>query len=76
MTRSFASYDGLRLSYTSQGRGLPLVCVPGGPGRDPGYLGDLGGLDRAAERELVLLALRGPGPRPCPMTPRATAATG
>ncbi len=38
MTRSFASYDGLRLSYTRQGRGLPLVCVPGGPGRDPGYL--------------------------------------
>jgi hypothetical protein len=27
MTRSFASYDGLRLSYTRQGRGQPLVCV-------------------------------------------------
>ena len=61
MTRSFASYDGLRLSYTQQGRGQPLVCMPGGPGRDPGYLGDLGGLDREAERELVLLEVRGTG---------------
>ena len=69
MTRSFASYDGLRLSYTSQGRGQPLVCVPGGPGRDPGYLGDLGGLDREAERELVLLEVRGTGASAVPDDP-------
>lgn len=69
MTRSFASYDGLRLSYTRQGRGQPLVCVPGGPGRDPGYLGDLGGLDREAERELVFLELRGTGASAVPADP-------
>ena len=69
MTRSFASYDGLRLSYLPQGRGQPLVCVPGGPGRDPGYVGDLGGLDRAAERELVLLELRGTGTSAVPDDP-------
>ena len=69
MTRSFASYDGLRLSYTPRGRGQPLVCVPGGPGRDPGYLGDLGGLDREAERELVLLEVRGTGASAVPDDP-------
>jgi proline iminopeptidase len=61
MTRSFSSYDGLRLSYAQQGAGPPLICLPGGPGRDPGYLGDLGGLGRAAGRELIFLHLRGTG---------------
>jgi proline iminopeptidase len=69
MTRSFASYDGLRLSYTRQGGGQSLVCVPGGPGRDPGYLGDLGGLDREAERTLVLLEVRGTGASAVPDDP-------
>jgi proline iminopeptidase len=45
MTRSFASYDGTRLAYReAAGPGRPLICLPGGPGRDPDYLGDLGGL--------------------------------
>lgn len=37
------------------GPGEPLLCLPGGPLRDPRYLGDLGGL--AAHRRLVLLPL-------------------
>ena len=43
---SFASYDGTELAYRILGDGPPLVCLPGGPGRAAGYLGDLGGLDR------------------------------
>jgi hypothetical protein len=43
---SFASYDGTEIGYRLVGDGLPLVCLPGGPGRAYKYLGDLGGLGR------------------------------
>jgi proline iminopeptidase len=56
---SFASYDGTEMAYRLRGDGPPLVCLPGGPGRAAGYLGDLGGLDRS--RRLVLLDPRGVG---------------
>ena len=39
----FTSYDGAKLAFHRTGSGPPLVCLPGGPGRAPGYLGDLGG---------------------------------
>jgi pimeloyl-ACP methyl ester carboxylesterase len=52
---SFASYDGTEISYRVLGDGPPLVCLPGGPGRAAGYLGDLGGL--GASRQLVLLGV-------------------
>lgn len=57
----FTSYDGARLAYLRAGSGPPLVCVPGGPGRSPCYLGDLGGLGRS--RELILPDIRGTGQR-------------
>jgi pimeloyl-ACP methyl ester carboxylesterase len=40
----FASYDGLALHYDVVGEGEPLLVLPGGPGMDARYLGDLGGL--------------------------------
>jgi proline iminopeptidase len=53
----FASYDGTMLAYHTVGESeRPLVCVPGGPGRDADYLGDLGGLSG-----LVMLHNRGTG---------------
>jgi pimeloyl-ACP methyl ester carboxylesterase len=55
----FTSYDGTELAYRLAGRGRPLVCLPGGPGRAADYLGDLGGLP--AHRQLVLLDNRGTG---------------
>jgi proline iminopeptidase len=62
---AFASYDGTVLAYTvlahNSGAGDALVCLPGGPGRNPVYLGDLGGLGRAAGRDLVMLQTRGTG---------------
>lgn len=30
---AFASYDGTEIGYRVLGDGLPLVCLPGGPGR-------------------------------------------
>jgi proline iminopeptidase len=56
---SFASYDGTEIGYRVLGDGLPLVCLPGGPGRAAEYLGDLGGLGKS--RQLVLLDPRGVG---------------
>jgi pimeloyl-ACP methyl ester carboxylesterase len=56
---TFDSYDGTTLSYTIEGSGPPLVCLPGGPARPAGYLGDLGGL--AEHRELHRLDFRGTG---------------
>jgi pimeloyl-ACP methyl ester carboxylesterase len=68
VTRSFASYDGTRLAYRdAAGPGRLLICLPGGPGRDPDYLGDLGGLGRQAR--LVLLELRGSGSSAVPADP-------
>jgi pimeloyl-ACP methyl ester carboxylesterase len=58
---TFHSHDGTLLSCRRSGAGEPLVVVPGGPGRDADYLGDLGGLAEAAGRELVILELRGTG---------------
>jgi proline iminopeptidase len=57
--RCFASYDGTEIGYRVLGDGPPLVCLPGGPGRAAGYLGDLGGLDKS--RQLILLDPRGVG---------------
>lgn len=51
--------DGLTLAVHAIGDGLPLLCVPGGPGRAAAYLEDLGGL--AAVRTLLLLDNRGTG---------------
>ncbi|HEY3868090.1 MAG TPA: alpha/beta hydrolase, partial [Actinocrinis sp.] len=56
---AFASYDGTEIGYRVLGDGPPLVCLPGGPGRAAGYLGDLGGV--SASRQLVLLDPRGVG---------------
>jgi pimeloyl-ACP methyl ester carboxylesterase len=64
---SFASYDGTRLHYEQVGRGAPLVCVPGGPGRAVAYLEDLAGLD--TERTLVLLDPRATGHSELPADP-------
>ncbi|WP_371497877.1 alpha/beta hydrolase [Kitasatospora sp. NBC_00374] len=55
----FSSHDGTRLWYDTLGSGPALVALPGGPGMDAGYLGDLGGLD--AQRTLVLLHPRATG---------------
>ena len=65
----FTSYDGARLAYRRAGSGPPLVCVPGGPGRSPRYLGDLGGLGRS--RELILPDTRGTGDSEVPADPAA-----
>jgi len=64
---SFASYDGTELGYHVRGGGLPLVCLPGGPGRAAEYLGDLGGLSES--RQLVLLDPRGVGSSADPADP-------
>jgi pimeloyl-ACP methyl ester carboxylesterase len=64
---SFASYDGTEIGYRVLGDGLPLVCLPGGPGRAAEYLGDLGGLDRS--RRLVLWDPRGVGESADPADP-------
>jgi pimeloyl-ACP methyl ester carboxylesterase len=63
---SFFSYDRTRLTYRRSGTGRPLVCLPGGPGRVPDYLGDLGGL---RGRELIFLELRGTGTSAVPADP-------
>ncbi|MFF0477066.1 alpha/beta fold hydrolase [Streptomyces sp. NPDC004284] len=64
---TFTTYDGTELAYRVQGEGEPLVCLAGGPMRDAGYLGDLGGL--AAHRALVLLDARGTGASAAPADP-------
>src|ERR1700738_903438 len=64
---SFSSYDGTVLAYHLKGEGEPLVCLPGGPARPSGYLGDLGGL--AAQRQLILLDSRGTGQAAVPVDP-------
>ncbi|AJF63588.1 alpha/beta fold hydrolase [Streptomyces vietnamensis] len=64
---TFTTHDGTELAYRVQGEGEPLVCLAGGPMRDAGYLGDLGGL--AAHRALVLLDARGTGASAEPADP-------
>jgi pimeloyl-ACP methyl ester carboxylesterase len=54
---SFITSRNTRLSYSRNGQGQPLICVPGGPLLPATYLGDLGGLDQYAE--LVLFNLPG-----------------
>ena len=63
----FTSYDGTKLAFRRAGAGRPLVCLPGGPGRTPDYLGDLGGL--GASRELILPDTRGTGESAVPADP-------
>jgi pimeloyl-ACP methyl ester carboxylesterase len=63
----FTSYDGTRLAYRKIGAGRPLVCLPGGPGRSPEYLGDLGGLGDS--RQLILPDTRGTGDSEVPADP-------
>jgi len=63
---NYTSYDGVELAYRVEGTGEPVVVWPGGPARDPAYLGDLGGLAHAAERSLVIPDPRGTGASPLP----------
>ncbi|MEU8915448.1 alpha/beta hydrolase [Streptomyces nigrescens] len=53
---AFAAPDGTALAYHVVGEGEPLLCLPGGPMRASGYLGDLGGLSE--RRRLIKLDLR------------------
>jgi pimeloyl-ACP methyl ester carboxylesterase len=63
----FRSWDGTELAYRVAGSGLPLVCIPGGPGQAVEYLGDLGGL--SGQRTLILLDNRGTGASQAPRDP-------
>ncbi|MFJ9823150.1 alpha/beta fold hydrolase [Streptomyces sp. NPDC101160] len=63
----FTTHDGTELSYRIHGDGEPLLVLPGGPMRDPVYLGDLGGLD--AHRTLIVLHPRGTGDSAVPADP-------
>jgi proline iminopeptidase len=56
---TFTAYDGTALAHHISGDGSPVICLPGGPMQDSGYLGDLGGL--AAHVRTVRLDLRGTG---------------
>ncbi|MFF0391684.1 alpha/beta fold hydrolase [Kitasatospora sp. NPDC004615] len=56
---TFQAHDGTALHYEQLGDGAPLLAIPGGPGADARYLGDLGGLD--AHRRLIRLDPRGSG---------------
>jgi proline iminopeptidase len=64
---TFHAADGTELAYHLRGQGAPLICLPGGPMRESGYLGDLGGL--SAHRQLILLDLRGTGKSAIPADP-------
>jgi proline iminopeptidase len=64
---SFRAVDGTELVYHVHGRGDPLVCLPGGPGRASSYLSDLGGL--SAHRQLIMLDARGTGESAVPADP-------
>lgn len=56
---SFTAHDGTSLAYHVAGDGSPVICLPGGPMQDAGYLGDLGGL--ADRHRLLLVDPRGTG---------------
>ncbi|MGP3983308.1 alpha/beta fold hydrolase [Streptomyces sp. KR80] len=69
----YRSYDDSELHYRvldarDGAAAPPLVCLAGGPGRDAGYLGNLGGLD--GHRPLVLPDARGTGGSPPTADPR------
>ncbi|MGA4949493.1 alpha/beta fold hydrolase [Streptomyces lydicamycinicus] len=64
---AFAAPDGTPLAYHVVGEGEPLLCLPGGPMRASGYLGDLGGLSE--RRRLIKLDLRGTGDSGRPADP-------
>ncbi|MCT9005905.1 alpha/beta fold hydrolase [Streptomyces rhizosphaerihabitans] len=64
---AFTAYDGTELTFDTFGDGSPVVCLPGGPMQDCGYLGDLGGL--SAHRRLIMLDLRGTGRSAVPDDP-------
>jgi pimeloyl-ACP methyl ester carboxylesterase len=64
---TFSAYDGTELTYHVAGDGAPVICLPGGPMRDSGYLGDLGGL--SAHRKLIMLDHRGTGGSAVPEDP-------
>lgn len=64
---SLSAADGTELAFHVQGEGVPLVCLPGGPGRASAYLGDLGGLSSA--RQLIMLDVRGTGQSAIPADP-------
>lgn len=77
---TYTSYDGTELAYRLEGEGEPLVVWPGGPARDPAYLGThdshgtLGGLADVSGRSLVVPDPRGTGASPRPDDPAAYAA--
>lgn len=68
---TFIAHDGTELAYDVKGGPLdgrgPLICIPGGPMREPVYLGDLGGFAR--RRPLIVLHLRGTGGSARPADP-------
>lgn len=64
---TLTAHDGTSLAYHVRGAGDPLLCMPGGPGLDSTYLGDLGGLSDL--RQLVLLDNRGTGRSATPADP-------
>jgi proline iminopeptidase len=66
-TTHLTADDGTRLALHVRGTGEPLVCLPGGPMLDSGYLRDLGGLP--AHRAVALLDLRGTGASGTPADP-------
>jgi pimeloyl-ACP methyl ester carboxylesterase len=66
-TTHLTADDGTRLAIHVHGSGEPLLCIPGGPMLESGYLRDLGGL--SAHRTLVRLDLRGTGASDTPTDP-------
>ncbi|MFC4120556.1 alpha/beta fold hydrolase [Nonomuraea zeae] len=64
---AYTAPDGTELAYHESGSGAPLVCLPGGPMQDSGYLGELGGLP--AHRRLVMADPRGTGGSATPQDP-------
>ncbi len=66
-TTHLTADDGTRLAVHVHGYGTPLLCLPGGPMLDSGYLRDLGGL--AEHRAFARLDLRGTGASGTPADP-------
>ena len=68
---TFLAPDNTEIAFDVKGAAddgaAPLIVIPGGPMRDPVYLGDLGGL--SARRQLIILHLRGTGGSAKPADP-------